>query len=142
MHVNGQQPHVLAINHSPEILSLMKNLLEEESFRVTTWSRLDKDLAAVAQLGPDVIVMDYMWISSDDEWVFLTMLTMDPRTRAIPLILCTGAVREVRDLQEHLATMGIRVVLKPFDIDHLVRVVNDALGATSGRDESVISTLE
>ncbi len=142
MHADGQQPHILCINHAPEILALMETLLGEEGFRVTTRSRLDKDLDAVAELAPNAIIIDYMWRQSDDEWVFLTLLTMDPRTRHIPLILCTGAVREARELQEHLNEMGIRVVLKPFDINHLVRVVQDAVGTGPGTDTPVISTLD
>ena len=142
MNADGQQPHILCINHSPEILALMKDLLEDEGFRVTTHSRLDKDLDKIAQLAPDVIIIDYMWTSSDDEWVFLTMLTINPRTQHIPLILCTAAVQQARDLQEHLFEMGIRVVLKPFDIDHLARVVHEALEAGAGPISTVISTLE
>ena len=142
MRADGQQPHVLCINHSPEILALQKALLEDEGFRVTTHSRLEKDLDKVAELAPDVIIIDYMWTSSDDEWVFLTMLTMSPRTRHIPLILCTAAVQQAKDLQEHLYEMGIRIVLKPFDIDHLARVVHEALETGAGPVDSAISTLE
>jgi CheY-like chemotaxis protein len=142
MNADGKQPHILCVNHSPEILALQRDILQEEGFRVTTQSRLDKDLDAVVALAPNVIIIDYMWRQSDDEWVFLTMLTMDPRTREIPIILCTGAVREARELQEHLASLGIRVVLKPFRIEHLIRVVNDAVGKTAASDGPVISTLE
>jgi len=142
MHVNGQQPHILCIDHAPEVFALQQALLEEEGFRVTTQSTLDKDLEAIAQLGPDAIIIDYMWRQSDNEWVFLTLLTMDPRTRHLPVILCTAAVREARELQEHLNELGIRVVLKPFDIDHLVRVVHDAIGTGTSTNRPVISTLE
>ncbi len=142
MNADGQQPHILCINHSPEILALMKNLLEDEGFRVTTHSRLEKDLDKIAQLAPNVIIIDYMWTSSDDEWVFLMLLTMNPHTRHIPLILCTAAVQQARDLQEHLYEMGIRVVLKPFDIDHLARVVHEAVETGAGPISSVVSTLE
>lgn len=141
MHANGQQPHILCVNHSPEILALMTLLLEGEGFKVTTQSRLDKDLDAIVELAPHVIILDYMWRQSDDEWVFLNLVMMDRRTRQIPIILCTGAVREAREMQEHLASMGIRVVLKPFDVDHLINVVNEVLGKTAG-DGSVVSTLE
>ena len=142
IHADGQQPHILCITHAPEILALQRELLEEEGFRVTTRLHLDKDLDALLQLAPDAIIIDYMWRQSDDEWVFLTLLTMDPRTRKIPLNLCTGAVREARELQGHLSEMGIRVVLKPFDIEHLIRVVQDAVSTGTGTDSPVISTLE
>ena len=127
MTADGQQPHILCINHAPEILSLMRDLLEDEGFRVSTLTTVERDLDAIVALAPDAIVVDYMWTTSDNEWTFLTMLRMDPRARPIPVILCTGAVTEVRDLEQHLTSIGVRVVLKPFDIEVLVQAVHDAL---------------
>jgi response regulator RpfG family c-di-GMP phosphodiesterase len=59
-HADGQQPHIVCVNHSPEILELQQELLEEAGFRVTTWSRLDRDLDRIVELAPDVIIVDYM----------------------------------------------------------------------------------
>lgn len=39
------------------------------------------------------------------------------------MIVCTAAVRTVSELQSHLDAMGIKVVLKPFDFDHLIAVI-------------------
>ena len=50
---------------------------------------------------------------------------MDRETRSIPVIICTAAVKTVSELQSHLDAMGIKVVLKPFDIDHLIEVVKN-----------------
>jgi CheY-like chemotaxis protein len=127
MHPNGHQPHILCINHSPEILQLHRDLLEGEGFRVSTLMSVDRDLDAIVALQPDVITIDYMWTTSDNEWTFLTLLTMDPRTSDIPVILCTGAVTQVIEMEEHLARQGIRVVLKPFNIEDLVDAVQAAL---------------
>lgn len=45
---------------------------------------------------------------------------MDRATRDIPVIVCTGAVRQVEEMQPHLAEMKVAVVLEPFDIDQLL----------------------
>jgi len=127
MHPDGQQPHVLCINHAPEILYLLRDLLEDEGFRVSTLTTVERDLDAIVALAPDLITIDYMWTTSDNEWTYLTMLRMDPRTRHIPVILCTGAVNQVRDLEQHLTMMGITVVLKPFDIDHCMVTAHEVL---------------
>ena len=55
------------------------------------------------------------------------MLKMDPATAVIPVVLCTGAVTEVKALESHLAEMGIAVVLKPFDLDHLLGTLRRSL---------------
>lgn len=127
MSANGHQPHILCINHSPEILELLRDLLEAEGFRASTATSLEHDLDAIVALKPDAITIDYMWSSSDNEWVFLTMMTMDPRTRDIPVILCTAAVAQAMEMESHLADLGIRVVLKPFNIEDLIEAVHAAL---------------
>jgi CheY-like chemotaxis protein len=57
------------------------------------------------------------------------MLRMDPATTPIPIVLCTRAVHEVKALEQHLVTMGVTVVLKPFNIDQLLDAIRDRLGA-------------
>lgn len=64
-----------------------------------------------------------MWESDDAGWALLQMLRMGPYIQAIPIVLCTGAVREVEALKPHLDQMGIRVVITPFNIDDLLREV-------------------
>ncbi len=135
-------PHILSINHSPDLLKLMRELLEDEGFRVSTQSHLDKDLGEVAELAPDLIIIDYMWRHDDLNWSLLQMLRMDRRTKHISVILCTGAVREVKELQSHLDDMQITVVLKPFDIDYLVSVIRSTLERTALSDGQVTSPFD
>lgn len=127
MHPNGHQPHILCVNHAPEILELLRDLLGAEGYRVSTLTAVERDLNAIVELQPDVITIDYMWTTSDNEWTFLTLITMDPRTSEIPVILCTAAVTQAMEIQQHLAQLGIRVVLKPFNIQDLLVAVRAAL---------------
>lgn len=122
------KPHVLCINDAPEILALYRELLEDEGFRVSTQSVVARNLDEIKRLRPDCVILDYMWADDDAGWTMLEMLRMSRQTKEIPVVLCTGAVRQVEALQSHLAEMRVRVVLKPFDIDHLIGVVNAALG--------------
>ena len=131
--LDGHRPHVLAINNDQAVLALYRDLLEDEGYRVSTQTYVDHDLAKIAAVKPDLIVVDYMWADEDASWTLLQLLRMDPGTAGIPVVLCTGAVREVEALQAHLAEMGVRVVLKPFNIDRLVEVVAEALAGTGVR---------
>ena len=73
---------------------------------------------------PDLLVLDFLIQDEGKGWQFLQMLRMDRETRDIPVVVCTAAVKLVEDLQTHLDTMGVGVVLKPFDIDHLLAEIN------------------
>jgi CheY-like chemotaxis protein len=124
---NGHQPHILAINNDPAVLSLFRDLLQEAGYQVSTQNYIDRDLDQIKALKPDLIVLDYMWATEDASWSLLQMLRMDPSTVAIPIVLCTGAVHEVKALEEHLVSMGVTVVLKPFNIDQLVDAIRERL---------------
>ena len=63
-------------------------------------------------------MLDFLIQDEGKGWQFLQMLKMDRETRDIP------AVKLVEDLQSHLDAMGVGVVLKPFDIDHLLAEID------------------
>ncbi len=128
---NGRRPHVLAIDHDASVLALLRDLLEDEGYQVSTQPTIDKDLGVGGALQPDLIILDAMWAGEDHGWSSLQMLRLDPGTTRIPIVLCTGAAPEVEALRPHLEEMQVRVVLKPFNIDHLVEVIAAALDSPS-----------
>jgi CheY-like chemotaxis protein len=123
----ASRAHIVAINHAPEVLALLNDLLTEEGYRVTTRSHLDRDMQDLRDLAPDLIMIDYMWPRDDDNWALLQLIRLDPQLTTVPIILCTGAVVETRSMAEHLAQMQIHVVWKPFDLDQLLKAITTAL---------------
>ncbi len=119
--------HILAIDQSQDVLDLFQTLLEDEGYRVTIQSFVEKDLKAVQAMAPDLIILDYMWEFEDTGWAFLQMVKMNPATQAIPIVLCTGAVNRVEELSGHLMKMDVRVVIKPFNLDDLLDAIAAAL---------------
>jgi CheY-like chemotaxis protein len=109
-------------------------LLGEEGFNVVP-DRFTLEvgllLKRVEELRPDLIVLDYIIGREDLGWQFLQLLKLDRATRDVPVIICTGAVRQVQEMEAQLDKMGVAVVLKPFDIDHLIGVINKVLAAAA-----------
>ncbi len=131
MPADGRQPHILVVNDTQEILDLLAELLEEEGYRVTTSLAL-LNLDKVKALAPDIIVQDLLFEGTQEEgWKFLTLVRLDPALARIPLVLCTAATRTVNDpvMAEQLDRQGIRVVLKPFDVEQLLTVLAEVLAA-------------
>lgn len=125
------QKHILVLNDSEEVLALMKELLEDEGYRVTVQAYAAKAIGDVVAVGPDLVILDYMWASADTGWSMLQMLKMSPKTRNIPVVVCTGAVAQVEDLSSRLAEMQVRVVLKPFDLEELLDAIDASFVAQS-----------
>jgi CheY-like chemotaxis protein len=136
---DGRPLHILAINNDPDILSLFRDLLEDEGYRVTTQSYLDHDLAGIAAMQPDLVVLDYMWSYEDNSWALPQLLRMHPKTARIPILLCTAAVQEVQLLEGHLASLGIQVVLKPFHIEQLITAIGQALAQRGAESPSTLA---
>jgi CheY-like chemotaxis protein len=130
-HAPQTAPHVLLVNDTQEILDLMQELLEDEGYRVTTSvSRLD--IGRIKTLAPDLIIQDLLFEGTQEEgWKFLTLSQLDPELARIPFILCTAATRTVHDpeMAQQLDHLGIRVVLKPFNIEDLLTAIAETLTA-------------
>jgi len=133
---NQNQRHIFVINDTVAILELFTALLEDEGYRVTTDGfeiEMVELLSRVKADRPDLVVLDFLIQDEGKGWQFLQMLKMDRDTRDIPVVVCTAAVKLVEDLQTHLDAMGVGVVLKPFDIDHLLAEI-DKMWASRGSD--------
>ncbi|MFN8665207.1 MAG: response regulator [Thermomicrobiales bacterium] len=122
----AEQKHVFVINDTVAILELFRAMLEDEGYRVTTDGfsvELVEMLGRVREARPDVVVLDFVILDEGKGWQFLQLMKMDREARDIPVIVCTAAAKLVEELQTHLDTMGVAVVLKPFDIDHLLQEI-------------------
>jgi CheY-like chemotaxis protein len=120
---------VLAINTDQFALFVVNDILEEAGYFVSLLSYHDHDLDEIKRLAPNVIVLDYQWSGDDNGWSLLQLLRLDPRTASIPIVLCTGAAREADALRDHLGTVGIQVVLKPYLAETLLSAIADMSNA-------------
>jgi CheY-like chemotaxis protein len=121
---------ILAVNDDPAILSLFDELLSDEGYHVILdqFSRTTMDiLNDIRRILPDLVIMDFIIGAEGSGWQLLQAVRMDRSTRQIPIIVCTGAARQIAELSAHLDQMKVWVVLKPFDIDHLLEIVRLSL---------------
>ena len=82
---------------------------------------------------PDLILLDIRMGGEESGWTLLELLTLDPQTRPIPLIVCSAAIRDLQDHQPLLDRFGIGVLPKPFDLEVLLEKVEAALGRGKAR---------
>jgi hypothetical protein len=53
---------------------------------------------------------------------------LDPSTAPVPVLVCTGAVQELREREPWLREQGCEVLLTPFDIEELLEKVERLTG--------------
>jgi CheY-like chemotaxis protein len=120
-------PHILVVNDSVEFLQLMEELLVDEGYEVSLSEYGATARETAKRLGPDLLILDVR-LPDMDGFEVLNMLRLDPETRDIPVLLCTAAVRDVQAQEPLLHERGIPVLFKPFDLDELLRTIEEILG--------------
>lgn len=134
MQADGQQPHVVSINDSPDLQDLFVDLLEEEGYRVTTMASEACDVEAVIALQPHLLILDYLFEDGDGTLPLLEDLRAHPLTAHIPVVICTGAVNHLDSLRERLSGERVTILPKPFNIDQLIHIV---ASSTTGEETSI-----
>lgn len=123
---------ILVVNDTQEILELFDELLTEEGYEVVLYSQAIQDMREIERIKPDLIIIDYIFGGEKDGWQMVQKLRMRRATAKIPLIICTAAVKEVREIEGYLTMKGIELVSKPFDIEDLLDAVKTALQTPKG----------
>jgi len=122
-------PFVMVVNDTPEILTLYEALLTPGGYVVTLHTFGPQDLDEVKRVMPDLLILDFAIGQEGPGWQLLQKLKMDRATARILIVICSGAVRLVRELAGWLGEKGISVLLKPFDIDDLLTTTRKRVNA-------------
>ena len=89
----------------------------------------------IRQAKPDLVILDLFLHGESSGWQQLDILTVDPATRGVPVILCSAAIASLGFARERLAALDVAVLEKPFDIENLSAAVSSALSGGQRRPE-------
>lgn len=122
---------MLVINDDQAILDLYGLLLEGEGYETHLSMIAMEDVRDIEELAPDCIILDLKLGFGRSGLVLLQQLKMYRPTAHIPIILCTAAVKLVREQEDILKEKGIPIVYKPFDVDELLECIRTVLHTTT-----------
>lgn len=130
---------VLVINDDTAFLQLMQDLLTDEGYRCDVLKSSKSALKHIKDSRPDLVILDIRINNDEAGLLLLDLITLDPETRAIPVIVASANLRALADREAELGAKGIHVIAKPFDIDDLSALMVTAL--TQGSAPRSDSTL-
>jgi DNA-binding response OmpR family regulator len=122
------QQHVFVIQTEITFLDVVRELLVDERYHVTTTDFLPRTFDAIAAFQPDLVILDLMF-GRQAGWELLVQLTDAVITRDIPVIVTStdpGLLHQAGDLQSRYG--GRRFLIKPFDLDILLNAVHELIG--------------
>jgi len=124
---------VLVVNDDPDNLQMFRDVLEYSGYQATTREQPDDLVPEVVRMQPDVIILD--WVYGREELglqVIDDLLTSDlPQPPS--LIVCSAAVRQVKDIEATLVGKGVQVLYKPFEMQTLQHALKLATVGLAGR---------
>jgi len=137
----GKPKHILVVNDTEEILELFEQILHEEGgYEVTLTSFQPQMIDFVKKVQPDLIISDHMFGEEQAGWQFLQSLKMERETMTIPVIVCSGAISELKGNEGYLMSKNVGVLYKPFDVDELLHLVDRKLGEQDNPEVHVRDT--
>jgi len=120
---------VVVMDDDTVFLQLMHDLLSENAaLEVLICREWDNAYEFVKEHRPSLVILDVRIGGEERGWTILNLLTLDPVTRPIPVIVCSAAIQSLHEHQPWLDKFGICALPKPFDLDMLLEIVERVLG--------------
>jgi DNA-binding response OmpR family regulator len=123
---------ILVVDDKPNLLSLMRMILEDEHYQVSVVQEGKQAIEHVHNNEPDLIILD-LKLEDASGLDILQSLKAHSGTADIPVIVYTAAVIEAEEVENLVARdpqryTGVSVLQKPFDLDALLQRVQAVLG--------------
>jgi DNA-binding response OmpR family regulator len=125
----GERKHIFMVNHDPKFLDLVRELLQDASYNVTTTNYVPRTWDQIAALQPDLLVIDLSRLSGAG-WDLLERLHAQGVTQRIPIIVTStdpGMLARVE--RERARYGGDRLVPKPFHLEVLLDAIHALIGS-------------
>jgi DNA-binding response OmpR family regulator len=125
----GGRKHIFMVNHDPKFLDLVRDLLQDASYNVTTTNYVPRTWDQIAALQPDLVVIDLNVVSGAG-WELLEQLHAQGVTKRIPVIVTStdlGLLARVELARDQYG--GDRLVAKPFHNEVLLDAIHTLIGA-------------
>jgi DNA-binding response OmpR family regulator len=120
--------HVYVVNGSPEFLDIVRELLQEENYNVTTTNFVPRSFETIEAAQPSMLIIDLV-IGESAGWNLLGKLRNAASTRDIPILLVSTRPHLLEEAQMHHEEFGgDRHLVKPFDLDDMLRHIEDLIG--------------
>jgi DNA-binding response OmpR family regulator len=123
-------PIIGIANHDPVLIRLLDQVLTEAGFQTIQLPQGARAYDEIKKARPDLIILDTWLESREAGWILFQVLRLDRETREIPVLICSSDLEEFEKraaaLEEH---SHVGVLNKPFDIDVLIKHVNQMLSS-------------
>jgi DNA-binding response OmpR family regulator len=123
-----QRQHIFVVNGSAEFLDVVRELLQDENYNVTTTNFIPETFEQIEVARPSLLIVDLIH-GEMAGWELLAEVRHEAATRDIPVILVSTSRQLLEKAEmEQVIWGGDRSFLKPFSLDALLAAIQDLIG--------------
>ena len=123
-----QRQHIFVVNGSADFLDVVRELLQDEHYNVTTTNFVPRTFKQVETAQPSLLIIDLIH-GEMAGWDLLAELRQEAATREIPVILVSTSKQLLEKAEEErVISGGDRYFLKPFSLDALLQAIQELIG--------------
>ena len=121
---------ILIVDDEPFIQQLLRDILEDEGYAVRLASGGRSMLELLKHETPHLILLDVMMPDGNGREALQTMQAQ-PQLRDIPVVMMSAGLSQREVKTESVAFLG-----KPFELEHLLEVIEDTIGPAAEDGQS------
>jgi DNA-binding response OmpR family regulator len=122
----ARQPVILCIEDEPEMIDLIRLILERRGYKVLGAIGGEEGMKALEGQVPDLILLDLM-MPDMDGWEVFRQVRANPRLQHIPVVVVTAKAQSIdKVLGLHIAKVD-DYITKPFGPQELIEAVERVL---------------
>jgi chemotaxis family two-component system response regulator PixH len=123
-----QRQHIFIVNGSADFLDVVRDLLQDELYNVTTTNFVPRTFKQIETARPSLLIVDLIH-GEMAGWDLLAELRRQAATRNIPMILVSTSKQLLERAEaERVIWGGDRYLLKPFSLDALLQTIQELIG--------------
>ena len=117
---------VVVVDDEPAIVDVVCDVLDEVDVEAVPCRHGSSAYCCIKETDPDALILDVLKPEVDGIEVF-EHLRQNPKTSAIPVIFFTANADKLRQRLPDFREQGAALLPKPFNVDRLLELVNQAL---------------
>ncbi len=125
----ARRKHVFAVNSSPDFLLIVREVLADEGYAVTTSDFEPNVFTRIVMRQPDVLTVDVA-VGETAGWELLERLHAEPATTDIPVLVTSTSPELLEQAREQAAWYETNrsFLTKPMDLDELLGTIREMIG--------------
>lgn len=127
--MNVEPKRVLVLDDTDDIISLIKDILDDENYDVQGHTHTDDIIKLIKEQKPDLVLIDYL-LTGINGGELCHQIKKHPDTAHLPVIMLSAHARVLNSLGNYGWDAFVE---KPFEIEDLKQTIKNVLQATTAK---------